>query len=65
MKSVLGIYGAGGFGREVMPIAVTYGNVKDSSKSIINLEESLFLETEPLTNSVNKVKLMSEKITLN
>ena len=61
MKSVLGIYGSGGFGREVMPVAVTYGNVKDRHKDSINLEECLFLETEPLADSVNNVKVMSEK----
>jgi hypothetical protein len=61
VESILGIYGAGGFGREVMPIVMSGGKVMDMQKNSIKIKESIFIETEPITDLINQIKLVSEK----
>jgi hypothetical protein len=61
MESILGIYGAGGFGREVMPMTIIGGKVMNESHSLINFSQRYFIETEPNMNKVNNMPLISEK----
>jgi sugar O-acyltransferase (sialic acid O-acetyltransferase NeuD family) len=61
MESVLGIYGAGGFGREIMTIAISGGKVMDLQGNPINFKEFFFIETEPIIDNINQVHLVSEK----
>jgi sugar O-acyltransferase (sialic acid O-acetyltransferase NeuD family) len=53
---LFGLYGAGGFGQEVMPI------VKSSmgSSSIASSDECVFVETNPTLSAVNGIKIISE-----
>ncbi len=58
MKTVLGVYGAGGFGREVMPFAVEYlSAITQMSFS----KQVYFIETNPQAKEVNGVPLISEQ----
>ena len=61
MLNSLGVYGAGGFGREVMPIILSSGKVTDAKKNPINFDECSFIETEPLLETVNGINLFSEE----
>lgn len=61
MESVLGIYGAGGFGREVMDIVKSGGKVFDKQNNPIKINEIVFIETEPNKDLINQVKVVSEK----
>ena len=59
-KSVFGLYGAGGFGREVMPILANHNplSVKANIKENYQL---FFLETDPKQKEVNGYPIISEK----
>lgn len=50
-KTLLGIFGAGGFGREVMPVAV---------RQMATEVELVFVESTPSLSSVNGYRLISE-----
>ncbi len=58
-KLVFGIFGAGGFGREVMPIARNYLKRKFPNFAPEALELA-FIVTCPETDSVNNARIMSE-----
>lgn len=55
----VGLYGAGGFGREVMPLLSGSGSVFSPS-SIDESTAKFFLETTPTRNEVNGYELISE-----
>ncbi len=58
-NSVFGIYGAGGFGREVMPVLYEYLHSKFPND--LNIKDRMyFIETNPSKNEVNGYKLISE-----
>ena len=50
-STLFGLYGAGGFAREVMPFA----------QLCVNGSETCFIETEPSAASINGIKVASEK----
>ena len=55
---LFGIFGTGGFGREVMPMARNYINQKYSHLSAGDVEV-VFVETEPALDVVNNVRVLS------
>ena len=59
-KVVLGVYGAGGFAREVMPFALERLSIiaKESPRSA---QQLFFVEANPQTKEVNGIPLISEK----
>ena len=58
-KIVLGLFGAGGFAREVMPVAIE--RFSAINKTNLNSYEILFIETNPSSAEVNGVPIISEK----
>jgi len=58
-KILFGIIGVGGFGREVMPMARTYISQRYSHLSAKDVEV-VFVETEPTSEFVNNVRVLSE-----
>lgn len=59
-NSVIGVYGAGGFGREVMPVLLEYLSVKYPAYR--NIKDHLFfIETNPSQTEINGYKVISEK----
>ena len=58
-KILFGIFGTGGFGREVMPMARTYISQRYSHLSAKDVEV-VFVETEPTLEVVNNVRVLSE-----
>lgn len=58
-KVVFGLFGAGGFAREVMPFAIERFSV--INKTNLNSYEMVFIETNPSSEQVNGVPIISEK----
>jgi hypothetical protein len=61
MKNKLAIYGAGGFGREIMPMVSSGANLLNSRFEKVKIKKSFFVETSPTRLSVNGFELISEK----
>ena len=59
IKLLFGIFGTGGFGREVMPMARNYVSQRYSHLSAKDIE-IVFVETEPTIEVVNNVRVLSE-----
>jgi sugar O-acyltransferase (sialic acid O-acetyltransferase NeuD family) len=58
-KILFGLYGAGGFAREVLPFAVGY--IKSLFKTRVNTNiDIFFMETNPQAQQVNKFPVISE-----
>lgn len=60
MKNSLAIYGAGGFGREIMPMVNTGATLLNSQHKRVTIRRSFFVETSPTSPSVNGYDLISE-----
>ncbi len=60
MANLLGLYGAGGFGREIMP-SVMGSILKDVSSRNVAIDELCFIETNPDALEVNGTKVLSEQ----
>lgn len=54
MKEIYGIFGAGGYGREVMPLAR-----KQLQKNEISIESLFFVADNPETDKVNGIRVIS------
>jgi len=57
-KISFGLYGAGGFAREVMPIAGEFGSGRDQPA----FEDLCFIETAPQNSVINGYRLVSEDV---
>jgi len=59
-KIVFGLFGSGGFAREVMPFLKEY--ISTTSRANADLSQQIyFVETNPITNRINGHPLVSEK----
>ena len=59
-KAIFGLFGTGGFAREVMPIAKeTF--IKDFSLEEVAEVDFVFVESDPKKNSINGYKLISDR----
>tara|TARA_B000000475_G_C16005177_1_gene450598 strand:- start:4310 stop:4990 length:681 start_codon:yes stop_codon:yes gene_type:complete len=58
-KAIFGLFGTGGFAREVMPIAKeTF--IRDCSLEEVSEVDFVFVESDPKKNSINGYKLISD-----
>lgn len=58
-KAIVGLYGAGGFGREVMPVLMDVIEAKDQGEAGMDYEV-VFVEDEPSEATVNGYRVLSE-----
>jgi len=57
--SIFGLYGAGGFGREVMPAAIDY--IRKNAVSDVDISRQVFfIETHPKDKTCNGYRVLSE-----
>jgi sugar O-acyltransferase (sialic acid O-acetyltransferase NeuD family) len=61
VKKSIGIYGAGGFGREIMPMLKHGCRIFDSKGRKIKVKESFFIETDPKASQINGYEIISEE----
>lgn len=57
--SIFGIFGAGGFGREIMPVAQSFIHKKYSGQGAKEFE-IVFVESQPAKQYINGVRVISE-----
>lgn len=57
--AIVGLYGAGGFGREVMPVLMDVIEAKDQGEAGVDYE-IVFVEGEPSEATLNGYRVMSE-----
>ena len=60
MKNSLGIYGAGGFGREIIPMIKAGCQIIDSQGTTVKIRETFFIETAPSIPQINNYQVVSE-----
>ncbi len=59
-KNIFGLYGAGGFARETMPVVLE--NVRNRSfGGGVSVDEVVFIETNPSAREVNGIRILSER----
>eukprot|EP01037_Dinobryon_pediforme_P034971 gene34971-41133_t len=59
-NSILGLYGAGGCARAIMPF-IAAAQLQGETQALPRPERIFFVETNPLTDRINGVPLISEK----